>query len=79
MPDEVETGPDHVVKVQQNVEGEAIDEYTIEGGMTAFVVSGEDRELFINKGTSATDVEFVAMYGQNLWLRAWIEEVESGS
>lgn len=79
MPDDVEPGPDHVVKVQQNVEGEVVDEYTIEGGYQVFVVSGADRELFINKGTTDTDTEFVAMYGQNLWLRVWVEEVEDGS
>lgn len=70
----VEPGRPRIVHVQQAVGDCAVDDYRIEGGYQVVITSNDDRELWVHKTEDATNHEFVAMYAQGLWLRAWVEE-----
>jgi hypothetical protein len=65
----------YTIKVQRATEEFEVDAYGLDDGFKPLIETTSDRELWISKTKDENRTQtLVAVYGQGLWLRAWIEE-----
>lgn len=76
-----ETAPAYVICVQNATGDMEVEWYWLEPGDEPLVESLSSRELSITKipasdGDVEAEEEFVAIYGTDMWVRAWVAEYD---